>query len=92
MPNEPALLSSVRTGLAVQEALRTNKESMMTRFLAVVLSVCLLGIAGFPGQTCASRALVLDAREQSIVGIAAFAAMGDTDRLKKALGEGLNSG
>lgn len=64
----------------------------MTRFLAVVLGVCLLGIAGFSGQACASRALVLDAREQSIVGIAAFAAMGDTDRLKKALEEGLNSG
>jgi len=56
---------------------------------ALVFSVCFATITeASPMKEAAS----LDARQQSIVAIAAFTASGDIDRLKPALGEGLDVG
>lgn len=61
----------------------------------VFLSVAVLFsslINGLNAQQTMNTGQTLDNKQQSIVAISAFTAKGDLERLKKALGEGLNAG
>jgi alkylhydroperoxidase/carboxymuconolactone decarboxylase family protein YurZ len=67
--------------------MRTRKHFPFLIALALIL-----GIAATTEASEMNKETTLDARQQSIVTIAAFTTMGDVERLKPALNEGLEAG
>ncbi len=67
---------------------------MLARTVLTLLIIVLCAAAGMPAAAPAGETstAALDARERSIIPIAAFTASGDTERLKGALAEGLENG
>lgn len=67
---------------------------MDTKIKSILVGGCMLGV-GFSTWAMAQpekEAMVLNARQRSIIPIAALTAQGDVERLKNALVEGLESG
>ena len=68
---------------------------MLLKSLITFLGICFTATIGSAGMAYAQSSLsesVLNARQQSIIPIAAFTANGNVEKLKAALAEGLQNG
>jgi alkylhydroperoxidase/carboxymuconolactone decarboxylase family protein YurZ len=66
----------------------------MKTYIAKLLAAVCLSMLGFTAATEAAQTMKnpLDAKQQSMVAISAFSGMGDMDKLKIALNQGLDAG
>lgn len=58
----------------------------------MVLTLCILTFTAFGSHSTVKSVMTLDAKQQSIISIAALTAKGDLERLKPALDAGLDAG
>lgn len=80
---------------AIKKEPHNKEDFVLLKSLTAFLGICFtatIGLAGMAHAQSSSFEPALNAKQQSIIPIAAFTAKGDTEKLKGALAEGLQNG